>query len=68
MQMSLPFHWEFQWLRLVLPKLHLLSLVWSLRDLYPFTIQPQQVGFDLQQCRMNIPATTSYLQPYVHPH
>ena len=21
-----------------------------------------------QQCRMNIPATTAYLQPYVHPH
>ncbi|CBI25597.3 unnamed protein product, partial [Vitis vinifera] len=34
----------------------------------PLTVQPQQVGFDLQQCRMDIPATTAYLQSYVHPH
>ena len=40
----------------------------SLGELYPFAVQPQQVEFDSQQCWMDIPATTIYLQPYVHPH
>ena len=31
----------------------------------PLTVQAQQVGFD---SRVDIPATTAYLQPYVHPH
>lgn len=34
----------------------------------PLTVQPQQVGFDLQQSRVDIPATTAYLQPYVTTH
>ena len=40
----------------------------SLGELYPFAVQPQQVEFDSQQCWMDIPATTIYLQPYAHPH
>ena len=68
MQISLPFHWEFQCLRLVLPRHHFLSLMLSLGELYPFTVQSQQVEFDSQQCWMDVPATTAYLQPYVHPH